>query len=105
MKSRSAGLFHLGSSEKISKYEFGMEIAQRFGFSGSLIRPLSLAEANLKVERGKDLSLLTDKFEASFSSAVPELSTGLDRFYELYQQGYPQKLQDLTQHASQGVLK
>lgn len=98
LKSNSAGIYHLGSPEKISKYNFGLEISQRFGFSESLIRPLSLDEANLKVERGKDLTLLTDKFEASFSGTVPELSTGLDRFYELYQQGYPQKVQNLSQH-------
>lgn len=99
LDSETKGLFHLGSPEKISKYQFGLEIAQRFGFSEELIHPVLMEEAKIKASRGKDLSLLTDKFESSFSASIPELSTGLNRFFGLYQQGYPQKLQDLSRKA------
>ena len=91
------GLYHVGSKESMSKYEFGVGIAEKFGFDPALIRPASIAEAGLGASRSPDLSLCVDKLIHSLPSSAPKLSTDLARFYELYQQGYPQKLKQMAE--------
>jgi dTDP-4-dehydrorhamnose reductase len=83
------GLYHAVGSECISKYEFGLRVARRFGLDGSLIAPRSVLEGGLKAARSLNLTLRTDKLAHALGQPLPGLSTGLDRFYTLYQQGYP----------------
>ncbi len=42
------GLYHVVSSEALTKYDFGMRIARLFGLDEGLIRPVSWQEAGLK---------------------------------------------------------
>ena len=86
------GLYHVGSQASLSKYNFGVAIAEKFGFDTNLIHPTALTDAGLKASRSPNLSLCVDKLIHSLPSAIPKLSTNLDRFYQLYQQDYPQKL-------------
>lgn len=90
------GLYHLGSYEKISKYDFGLELARRFGYDPKLIQPVEIKEVSQKATRGKDLSLNNQKINQRLPGVIPGLSTSLDHFYTLYQQGYPQKIRDLA---------
>jgi dTDP-4-dehydrorhamnose reductase len=90
-----SGLYHTVGSECISKYEFGLRIARRFGLDESLITPKSVHEGGLKAARSPNLTLRTDKLAQALGVSLPGLSTGLEKFYTLYQQGYPQKLKGL----------
>ena len=92
LEKRLSGLYHVVSRECASKYEFGVRIARRFGLDESLITPSSVAEAGLKAARSPNLTLRTDKLAAALGTPPPDLSTGIDGFYRLYQQGYPQKI-------------
>lgn len=87
-----SGLYHTVGSECISKYEFGLRIARRFGLDESLIAPKSVYEGGLKAARSPNLTLRTDKLVEALGASLPGLSTGMEKFYTLYQQGYPQKL-------------
>lgn len=87
-----SGLYHVVSPECLSKYEFGMRLAKRFSLDGSLITPTSVAEAGLKAARSPNLSLKVDKLAGVLGKSTPSLEAGLDKFHELYQQGYPQRL-------------
>jgi dTDP-4-dehydrorhamnose reductase len=89
------GLYHVVSPESSSKYDFGLRIAQRFGLDASLISPTSVQQAGLKAARSPNLTLRTDKLANALGQPIPTLSTGLERFYTLYQQGYPQKVRGL----------
>lgn len=51
------GIYNLGSSDYCSKYDFGLMIAEIFGFSPNLIKPISIDELDLKVERPKNTTL------------------------------------------------
>jgi dTDP-4-dehydrorhamnose reductase len=90
-----SGLFHVVSSESLSKYDFGMRLAQRFGFDSNLINPISVSQAGLKATRSPNLTLQTDKLACALGQPLPNISTGLDKFYTLYQQGYPQLLHSM----------
>jgi len=87
-----SGLYHAVGSECISKYEFGLRIARRFDLDESLIAPKSVQEGGLKAARSPNLTLKIDKLIHDLVDPIPGLSAGLERFYTLYQQGYPQKI-------------
>ncbi len=91
-----AGLYHVLSSDQMSKYEFGVEIARRFGLNPDLIAPKSVSEAGLAAARSPNLTLKVDKLIHALGQTPPTISTGIERFYTLYQQGYPQFVQRLA---------
>jgi len=90
-----SGLFHVVSRECASKYEFGARLARRFGLDESLITPTSVANGGLKAARSPNLTLRTDKLVAALGEPPPDLSTSIEHFYTLYQQGYPQYLKKM----------
>lgn len=91
-----SGLYHAVGSECINKYEFGLRIARRFELDERLIAPKSVQEGGLKAARSPNLTLHTDKLAKALGQPLPGLSTGLERFYTLYQQGYPQWVRQFT---------
>ena len=95
LEKKLSGLYHVVSSESLSKYDFGIRLARRFNLDGSLINPISVTDSGLKATRSPNLTLRSDKLAKALGESLPNISTGLDRLYTLYQQGYPQLLQHL----------
>lgn len=91
-----SGLYHVVSRECLSKYDFGVRLAQKFGLDASLITPASVQEGGLAARRSPNLTLRTDKLTQALGEPPPDIASGLDGFYRLYQQGYPQKLQKMA---------
>jgi dTDP-4-dehydrorhamnose reductase len=89
-----SGLYHVVSRDCTSKYEFGIRLARQFGLDEGLISPSSVSQAGLKAARSPNLTLRTDKLTRDLEQAPPEISTSLEHFYTLYQQGYPQKIKE-----------
>ncbi len=89
------GLYHVFSPECLSKYDFGVRIANRFGLDPGLIAPVSVAEGGLAAARSPDLSMNVHRLSTDLGEAPPSFSPMLERFYALYQQGYPQRLREL----------
>lgn len=89
------GLYHLVGAEPMSKYEFGMKIAEQFGFDPGLIEPVSVVQSGLKAARSPNLSLSTDKLTTALGHKLPEFNDGLRKFYDQYRRGYPQYLHSL----------
>jgi dTDP-4-dehydrorhamnose reductase len=94
-----SGIFHVLSSNSISKYHFGLAIAHQFGFDPGLIHPIEVNDAGLQAARSPNLTLRVDKLTSHLGEDLPTVSTGIDRFYTLYQQGYPQTIQSLAESA------
>lgn len=90
-----SGLYHMVSSECLSKYDFGMRVARQFGLDGSLIQPTSVAHSGLVAVRAPNLAMKTDKLASALGQVLPQLAPALDRFYALEQQGYRQRLKAL----------
>jgi dTDP-4-dehydrorhamnose reductase len=89
------GLYHVVNRECITKYDFGVALARRFGLDESLIAPLSVAQAGLKAARSPNLTLRTDKLTRDLGEAPPGMSETIEQLYALYQQGYPQRIRSL----------
>ncbi|MFZ2095294.1 MAG: SDR family oxidoreductase [Anaerolineales bacterium] len=93
-----SGLYHVVSSECLSKYKFGLRLAQRFNLDGNLIKPTSVTQSGLKASRSPNLTLRSDKLAQALGESLPRQSTGMEGLFTLYQQGYPQMLQNLGAH-------
>jgi len=90
------GLYHTVAAESLSKYDFGVRLAERFGLDAGLIQPTSVHHSGLKAARAPNLRLNTDKLAAALGHPLPKLTPAIERFYALYQSGYPQALQNLV---------
>jgi dTDP-4-dehydrorhamnose reductase len=89
------GLYHVLSSNHINKYEFGVQIARKFGLNEKLIHPKSVSEAGLEATRSPKLILKVDKLAHDLNVVLPTVSTGINKFYTLFQQGYPQYIREM----------
>ncbi len=91
------GLYHVVGGQAMSKYQFGVEVARRFGLREGLIEPKSVLASGLTAPRSHNLWLSTHKLSTDLGGEIPQFSTGLDEFYTQYQQGYPQKIRGYQQ--------
>lgn len=58
---KACGIFHVVGDERISKYEFGLRVAQKFDLDSSLIASGSLGDQTSLVQRPRDMSLSNKK--------------------------------------------
>ena len=86
------GLYHVVGAQPMNKYQFGIEVARKFGLRESLISPQSVEKSELTAKRSHNLWLSVHKLSTDLGRSLPEFSTGLDGFYTQFQQGYPQKI-------------
>jgi dTDP-4-dehydrorhamnose reductase len=99
------GLYHVVSPDSLSKYDFGIAIARKFGFDEGLIRPTSVKDAGLSAVRSPRLTLQIYKLIHDLGEAPPGISPGLERFSTLYQQGYPQYIRGLYTKAARDATR
>jgi len=86
------GLYHVVGAQPMNKYQFGVEVARKFGLNESLIAPQSVERSSLTAKRSHNLWLSIHKLSTDLGRPIPDFSTGLDGFYTQFQQGYPQKI-------------
>jgi dTDP-4-dehydrorhamnose reductase len=90
------GLYHVVSSDCLSKYDFGLSLARRFSLDEKLISPASVSEGNLLAARSPYLTLSSARLAQDLGISLPTVSSGLDHFYKLFQQGYPQYIKGMA---------
>lgn len=92
-----SGLYHVVGSESQTKYDFGVQVAHQFGFDHQLVIPESVEESGLTARRSHNLRLSVHKLSTDLGIEIPGVSTGLQKFFTQYQQGYPQKMRSYQQ--------
>ncbi len=93
-----SGLYHVVGAQAMSKYQFGVEIARRFGLRESLISPKSVEASGPDRPAFPQFMAVYPQTIHRFGAAKsPSFSTGLDEFYTQFQQGYPQKIRSYQQ--------
>ena len=65
-------------SERISKYEFGIRLAEKFSLDKSIIKKDSMYNFKFFARRQPDLSLATYKYNNLFKYELPALDISLD---------------------------
>jgi dTDP-4-dehydrorhamnose reductase len=79
-ESNFSGIINIAGSERCSKYEFGMMLAEITGFDSSLIRATQIAPDSFKARRQEDLSLSNRKYQEIFHKKIPLLKENIKRF-------------------------
>ena len=87
-----SGLYHVVSPDHLSKYDFGVRIAERFGFDAELIEPIRMYDIARGAPRALNLVLKPDKVQAALGHRLPSVDAGIERFYQRWQNAYPQQL-------------
>jgi len=92
-----SGLYHVVGSEALTKYDFGVRIARQFGYDPELVTPIPVEESGLKARRSRNLRLSIHKLSTDLGIDIPGVSTGIEKFYTQFTQGYPQKMRSYQQ--------
>ena len=71
------GIFNIVSEDRISKFDFGIKIADVFGFNHSLISPVSINTRNDLVMRPADMSLNNEKTTKLLEGPLGKVSSHL----------------------------
>jgi dTDP-4-dehydrorhamnose reductase len=89
------GLYHVVAQDCLSKYDFGVQLANLFGLDAGLIRPTSVQNSGLAAARSPNLTLQTTKITPELGHPPSSIHEGLQKFYELYLQKFPLKLREM----------
>jgi dTDP-4-dehydrorhamnose reductase len=90
------GMYHVVSSDCLTKYDFGLAVARLFGLDESLITPTSVTQGGLAAARSPQLTLRTDKLAAALGEPPPAWAEGLVEMFRLYKEGYADKLREMS---------
>ena len=74
----AGGVFHVGASQAISRFDLGVKLAERMGFSRELVRAQTLPLPG-RAPRGLDHFLLTERLRAMCRTAVPTCDEVIER--------------------------
>jgi dTDP-4-dehydrorhamnose reductase len=75
-----SGLYHVGATDSISRFELGKRLAARAGVSSEFVRPLTTAVPG-RAPRGEDHFLLTDKIRKVCSFGVQTSDQAIERCF------------------------
>jgi dTDP-4-dehydrorhamnose reductase len=89
------GIYHVVSNEALSKYEFGIRLAERFGLEKDLVHAAKVDETGLLAKRSHHLTLNVEKLIAA-GITPPDQASGIDQFFNAYNNGYAQTLRKLN---------
>jgi dTDP-4-dehydrorhamnose reductase len=78
----STGTFHVASRDALSKFDFGITVAETFALDASLLKPSTSASASHSTSRSRDLSLATEKLSSLLGQAMPSQAEGIATAYD-----------------------
>lgn len=87
-----SGTYHFFSGQSLSKYDFAVGLARRFGFHESLITPVLTAQGGLQTKRPLNLSMNAEKLQTALNQYLPTVDHGLERLYQDWENGLRQQL-------------
>ena len=79
LKKEKSGVYHVAGSEKLSRFQMALKIAEHFGFDDSLIKETSANSFKQPAQRPKDSSLSIEKLKmegiimSSFSDGIKKI--------------------------------
>ena len=92
---KTTGIVNIVGDERISKYEFGIRIAEEFGLDAGLIKPGLLANRVELVQRPYDMSLSNQKVSKLLGRKLGGVSEHLSGLHKQEQNGFAQEMRSL----------
>jgi dTDP-4-dehydrorhamnose reductase len=65
------GLYHVGSHDAVTKFDFAKRLAERIGRDPDQVKPAHMAAAHFKALRPRNLSLNVTKIESTLGRNMP----------------------------------
>lgn len=90
LEKNAHGIFHAGSSDAVSKFDFGVALARRFGLNEQLVQPAAATQTS--APRAKNLSLNTRKLASLLGRRLPSVAEGIGRLHAQLVSGHRDKL-------------
>lgn len=75
------GIYNIVGSERISKYEFGLKIANKFNLSKKLISEATYDASTCTTERPDDMSLSNKKLSEILSVSIEVADQGIEKMF------------------------
>ena len=82
ISSYHSGTFNCGSQDYLSKYEFGIKVADIFNLPRDVIIKSKIEQANLKAKRPRNMSLCNDKLENTIEYKLPKINEVIEHLYQ-----------------------
>jgi len=92
---KAGGIFHVVGDERISKYEFGLKIAEGFNLASGGIKPGFLADRHELVRRPQDMSLSNRKACRTLGRKLGGIAEHIARLLQQEQTGAAREIQAL----------
>jgi dTDP-4-dehydrorhamnose reductase len=73
------GVYHVAGRDRLSKFEFARQLAERAGYGTGLVRPVSVSAAKLAAVRPAEMSLDCDKIATALGRPVPSVEESIER--------------------------
>jgi dTDP-4-dehydrorhamnose reductase len=87
-----SGVYHAGSADHTSKYDFAQEIANVFQLDVALVKETLLEASGLSAPRPRNTWLRADKITQVLGQPMPTIRQGLERFRTLRDNGFFHRL-------------
>ncbi|MFH0779336.1 MAG: SDR family oxidoreductase [Parcubacteria group bacterium] len=75
------GIYNVGSSDCLSKYDFMLKVAQKFNLDQGLIGTSQVNKAGLTAKRGANLCLNMAKIENALGQTMPAMEDSINAFH------------------------
>lgn len=92
---KATGIVNIVGDERISKYEFGIRVAEEFGLDAGLIKPGLLVDQVALVQRPYDMSLSNQKVSKLLGRKLGGVSEHLSGLHKQEQNGFAQEMRSL----------
>jgi dTDP-4-dehydrorhamnose reductase len=73
------GIIHLGGETRVDRYTFGVRLAQLKGFSGTLLKPVSMTSSQTAAPRPRDVSFKISLAKKILKTRLPGYEEGLKK--------------------------
>ena len=84
-----AGVYNIGSSSVMTKYDFAVRAAELAGLDAKMIDPVRVDEFGFSAPRSRDLSMNVGKLVRDAGVSVPTVEQSLERFFRDYRNAMP----------------
>lgn len=82
LRTGASGIFHIGCSDPITRYDLGLKLVTRMGYPATQVQPQSEPIPG-RAPRGPDHYLLTDKLRAASAIPIPTCEQVIERCFDV----------------------
>jgi len=88
------GLYNVGGTGSISKYDFGVYLKEQLGITTGNIKPISVKDFSFAAWRSHNMSMDSSKIQHKLSVEIPTIKQSIANYLSLLKTDYPKQLKE-----------